>query len=363
MNPFSPLYFIKENKARCLLLMFMILLSWGVYLGGLYATNPRHNWNTPILYHEKLALISPAGTKEEDNMEFQLFCEALRENEKVKIIEMGEENKLDFETIMGFKTGYFSLTFTNVEDFKIYCSYMDIHCDFENLKNGSFVMSERFAKNQNLHLGDSIDKDYAKTINDSFTLDALTEEAGYISYFIIEKPVEYPSIVVLCDKINNSELDDLLYKLQQKHNVSIFHDLKTHIEKQFKSFYIIYSFIILFLSFILAITVNAAFVGMYQRRHFEFAVYRAIGISKWRMIGKLIGELLCMDVIALVFGGSIFFLCLYLFNNLSLYPVGKYLCYFHPTALWGLLLCNITILLPLIITRCRQMLRADICEY
>lgn len=43
MNPFSPLYFIKENKARCLLLMFMIFLSWGVYLGGLYATNPRHN--------------------------------------------------------------------------------------------------------------------------------------------------------------------------------------------------------------------------------------------------------------------------------------------------------------------------------
>ncbi len=363
MNPFSPLYFIKENKARCLLLMFMIFLSWGVYLGGLYATNPRHNWNTTIHYFEKCAVISPAGTKAEDYKEYKLFCEALQASEKVKILEMGQEGGLNWDTIMGFESGYSSMTFTTVEDFKTFCRYMNIHCDFKNLKSGSIVMSQRFAKNKNLQLGDSIDKDYAETIYDSYTLDALTEDDGYISYFINEKPVEHPPIVVLGDKINGSKLYDFLYEIQKEHNVSVHDLLKTNIDEQFNTFQMIYSFVILFLSFILAITINAAFVGMYQRRHFEFAVYRAIGISKRQIVGKLIGELLCMDFLALFMGGSIFFLCLYLFNNLVLYPDGKYLCYFHPTALWGLLLCNITILFPLIITRCRQMLQADICEY
>ena len=81
------------------------------------------------------------------------------------------------------------------------------------------------------------------------------------------------------------------------------------------------------------------------------------------IVGKIVGELVCLDFVTLLLGGGIFFLALYLLNNLVLYPAGKYLNYFHPLALTGLLLCNVTILVPLIVTRCRQLLKADICEY
>ena len=69
MKPFSPLYFIKENKSRCILLMFMIFLGWGVYLGGLYASNPYDNWKLPIAMYDEMALISPSDTEEENDLE------------------------------------------------------------------------------------------------------------------------------------------------------------------------------------------------------------------------------------------------------------------------------------------------------
>ena len=363
MKPFSPLYFIKENKARCVLLMFMIFLGWGVYLGGLYASNPYNNWKLPIDMYDKIALISPAETEAENALEYELFCEKLRDNDNVEVLQLGQEGGFNWQTIMGFESGYFAFTFFSVEDFKVFCHYRNINCDYSNLKNGSMIMSERFAKNKNLNIGDTIDKDFAENIRDSYTLDALINEDGYTLYFINEKPADTPSILVFGKGINGSELYELIYKIQKEHNVTVHDTLKATLEEQFETFNMIYYFIILFLSLILAVTINAAFVGMYQRRNFEFAVYRAIGIPKWQIVGKLVGELLWMDIISLVMGGGIFFLGLYLFNNLTLYPIGQYLRYFHPTALFGLVLCNVTVLLPLIITRCRQIFRVDICEY
>lgn len=363
MKPFSPLYFIKENKSRCILLMFMIFLGWGVYLGGLYASNPYDNWKLPIAMYDEMALISPSDTEEENDLEYNLFCEMLRDNDNVTVLPLGQEGGFNWKTIMGFESGYFSFTFSNVEDFKIFCHYMNIDCDYSNLKNGSMIMSQRFANNQKLNIGDMIDKDFAENILDAYTLDALTNEDGYTLYFINDKPEDFPSSLVFGNGITGNELYELIYNTQKEHQVFVHDTLKSRLKEQFETFNMIYYFIILFLSLILAVTINAAFVGMYQRRNFEFAVYRAIGIPKWQIVGKLVGELLWMDFISLVIGGGIFFLGLYLFNNLMLYPAGLYLRYFHPTALFGLVLCNVTILLPLIATRCRQILKADICEY
>ncbi|MBQ3028644.1 MAG: hypothetical protein IJD26_06145, partial [Lachnospiraceae bacterium] len=86
-------------------------------------------------------------------------------------------------------------------------------------------------------------------------------------------------------------------------------------------------------------------------------------MGKRKITGKIIGELLWMEGIALVGGGSFFFLGVYLLNHLVLHPRGKYLDYFNDVAFLGLVICNMIILVPLIITRCRQMHRADICEF
>ena len=162
--------------------------------------------------------------------------------------------------------------------------------------------------------------------------------------------------------MDGSELYDLVHRTQEKYPITV-NDIRNQITGQFTIFNRIYLFVIMLLSVILAVTINAAFVGMYQRRNYEFAVYRAIGVYRKAIVNKLVSELLWMDLFALVLGAGVVLLGLYLLNNLVLYPNGMYLRYFHPTALTGLVLCNVMVLLPLIFTRCRQLLSADICEY
>jgi len=363
MSPFSPVHFIKENKTRCILLMFMLFLGYGVYLGGLYVSNPYDNWKLGLSYCDKHTLIQPASSDEEGVSEFEAFVEAVEATGKVKLLWHGESSGFGWETIMGFESGRLSFTFRSVEDFKEYCEYLDIECDFTKLKSGSMIMSERFAKNRDLKLGDKVDKNYDRNMYDEYTLDAMTSEAGYTLYFINEEPVDIYAAIVIGNDISGKELYELVYDTQKEHDVWVQDSIRDNIKKEYETFDLIYTFVVMLLSIILAVTINAAFVGMYQRRNFEFAVYRAIGISKKRIVGKIVGELLLMDVIALAIGGAVFFLGLYLFNNMVLYPQGKYLCYYNITALLGLVLCNVTVLVPLMITRCRQMLKADICEY
>ncbi len=360
MKPFSPLYFIKANKMKCALLIFMIFLGYAAYLGGLYVTNPEDNWSTAIEYENGYMVV---GVNKTDK--YEDYLKKVEESGKAEIIRLGSTNGIPWKTVMKFKSGNCGFTFTTVDDFKKYCKHTGIDCDFTKLKSNTAVLSRMLAANRGIKVGDIInnDTDEGILLGNEFEVAALTEENGYFSYYITEEG-QYSGIALLMTK--NTVKEDLaqtVFSLNKDNSVFVLMPVETQVAEQFELMYIIYIFIIIMLSVIMAVTVNAAFVGTYQRRTYEFAVYRAIGISKKRMIGKLLGELLIMDAIALIGGGAVFFLLLFLFNNLVLAPAGMYLCYYSSLSLIGLVICNITIMIPLIITRSRQMLKADICEF
>jgi ABC-type antimicrobial peptide transport system permease subunit len=114
---------------------------------------------------------------------------------------------------------------------------------------------------------------------------------------------------------------------------------------------------------VMAITVNAVFVGLYQHREREFAVYNAIGFTRKEVVLKLLKELVLLDAIGLAAGGAVTLLCVYLINGLYLIPHGMRLFMFNGVALLGLIICNVMVLLPLLVTRSRKLARADICEF
>lgn len=361
MKPFSPLYFIKENKAKCILLIFMLFLGYGAYLGGLYVSEPFTTFDLPLAYGEDYVRFNLLSFDAEDRERLQNEIPSI---EDVQLIHLGTYQSFTWKSIMGFGSGDCSFTFRNAEDFKSFCEYMGIECDCNDLTSGSMVMSEMFAKNRGLKIGDKVDGEFSESLSDTFTLKALTKENGYAQYFISDEEDRSANYILIGKNGKDGKrLYDIAYGLRDNYNIFVHDNMRAEIEEQFETFYVIYTFIVVLLSVILAVTINAAFVGMYQRRHFEFAVYRAIGISRRRMIGKIVGELICIDLFALAGGGIVFFFGLYLFNNLILYPKGLYLRYFHPLALFGLLLCNLAVIIPLMVTRSRQMLKADICEY
>lgn len=367
MNPFSAWYYIKANKKRCILLIAMIILSFGVYIGGLYVTNLKDNWDPHFKTYDKIVDVSVKG---EDDTEYYEFLEHMRNEGKVTIIELGMSNGVLWNSIMGFATGYCTFNFQTVDDFKLFCELLDVECDFDGLKEGSMILSKKLATNVGLSLGDKVDKNYDglnANIVGEFVLDKLTDQDSYSQYYIVGEADQAYNAILIGNGIEGDTLYDYVYseyrELGSPKGVNIYGGLRQQMAGQFQMFDMIYVFIAVLFSIILAITINAAFVGMYQRREFEFSVYRAIGISKKRIIGKIAGELLLIDVIALIIGAAISFIFLYLFNHLVLYPDGMYLRYFNKVALIYMSLCNLIIIVPLIVTRCRQMLKTDVCSY
>lgn len=361
LRPFSPLYFIRENKARCFLLMFMIFLGFGCYLGGLYMSNPSDNWERYFQYCDEMVNVRPAAD-DEDLSEFHAFLEELDQSGKVIILQLGIQEGFMWQSIMGFEAGWATTTFLSVEDFRTFCEYHGIQCDFDGLGDKSLIISDMLARNMGLKMGDQVSRETHENVYSRYTVREITQEDGYFQYYINRDADKYHGRLILGKGISGQELHDLVRFIGEEYHISLY-EVKEEITSQFAIFNSIYLFIVLLLSIILAVTINAAFVGMYQKRNYEFAVYCAIGIGRGAIVKKLVEELLWMDLFALVLGGGVSFLGLYLFNNLVLYPSGKYLRYFHPMALVGLALCNVMVILPLTVTRCRQLLRADICEY
>lgn len=365
INPFSSLYFIKENKKRCVPLIFMIVLSYAAYLGGLYATNPQDNFQYGVELLKNHATVCMTYSDKEGK-DFNAVITDADKNEKLKLLPLGVSNCLYFNSIMGFEMDPRQYTFSSAEDFSYFCKKENIEGNFSDLKAKEFVMSRQFANNLGLNIGDTIDAEYemASFINGTFTLAKIIDVNGYAAFYIDEN--EYQNYyMIVNDEMSENDFIAYTNHLNEKYDISLqnYELFKQRLNSQFSTMNVIYFAIVFILAFVLAITINAAFVGVYQRRTFEFAVYRGIGFSKRAICKKIILEILFIDAMGLFIGGVIFFIALYLCNNLWLYPIGKYFCYYHPVALLGLLLCNVIVVVPLIYFQTKRLIKADICEF
>jgi len=93
MNPLSPLYFIKQNKSRCILLMFMIFLSFGAYLGGSYIYTPQENWDYACELDEKMVSVY-ARSDDEDYKNYHKFVEEIKKTDNIHAIERAWYNQI-----------------------------------------------------------------------------------------------------------------------------------------------------------------------------------------------------------------------------------------------------------------------------
>ena len=93
------LYFIKENKARCAVLILMIFLSFGVYLAGLYVMNVVTSFEEfGAELYESSAFI---GMRARDKVSMQGYedaAEDVRNEENVQLLELGWGNYFNIES-------------------------------------------------------------------------------------------------------------------------------------------------------------------------------------------------------------------------------------------------------------------------
>ena len=146
MRPLSALYYIKENKMRSFIVVFMLFLTTFLFLAGNYIHSINYYWDKAGEYSDEIFVVS-AITTDEDFKEFAAFYSDLCNDEKLTVMERTSHGYvgLDWICTMGFEMGSVSYVFDTPEDMKTAFDKLGIECDFSDIKDrgGYYRLQDR----------------------------------------------------------------------------------------------------------------------------------------------------------------------------------------------------------------------------
>ena len=364
MKPFSAGYYMKENKGRAVLAIFMLSLSVFLFLGGNYIKSVEWFFQKGYEYDDKLVCVS-INASDEDYKDYHSLLQDLKKDDKVFFVERTAYGYGGMSLIntLGLENGLGSYVFNSVEDMRNVFNRLGIECDDTNLKDRSMVISKAFARNKGIKLGDRLDSTFDPSLNGTFTVDALIDDDSFVVFYVIEDEEHLGRVYIYSDDMEGDELRSYIKNLCGDRKVTISEPWREIIGEQIEIFFIIFFAGVLLISIILAVTINSVITGQYLKRTYEFGVYRALGRKKGEIRWKCMKEILLLDGIAVITGAVIVYLYTYLMNVKYYIPKGKYLPYASKTGLAGFLICNILVVVPMVISKGNQMAKADVTEF
>lgn len=364
MNPLSPIYYIRNNKGRAALIIFMLFFTTLMFMAGNYVASCDWYWEEGIGHSEKIALVEfiPGDDGWKD---FSTTLEEMQADPKLHVMErtgFGFGGLSWFCTI-GIEMGNASYVFNSKEDMEAAVKRLGLSVDLTKVKDHSVVISKALARNKGIRLGDTIDGTVDENLNEAFTVDALIEEDTYVTFFLIHDENNLARFYVFSDEMEGDTLYDYLAGKLGDRRVKLAGRMKNSVNESLAPLHVVMIAGAVLLSVILAITVNSVVNGQYIKRTYEFGIYRALGLSKKTVFRKCAAELLLMDLIALGIGAALHFLLTFLLNELMYIPQGKYLPYVTGLGLTCVAISNLTVIVPMIIAKGRRMGKADVTEF
>ena len=363
MKPLSAITYVKENKGRSGIVIFLLFFTTLLFLAGNYIDSIYYYWNRAMEYSDRVCTVSALST-DENEQDFQAFREILKKDQSLTVYDISGYgySGLPWKCTLGFEMGSVSMVFNSPEDMKDCFEKLGIHADLSDVKDGSVCLSSALASQYGIKKGDVMDASVYKGISGSHPVGAILEDDSFMVFYVDHVESVF-RMHVMGKERSGQELRDYLIKLQGDYKVHVERPLREGIEKEFKPFKIIFGVGIVLLSLVLAVVVNTVVTGQYIARTYEFGVYRAIGLTKGEIYKKCAAEILTMDAIAIVLGAVVIFLYTFLVNELHYVPAGKYLPYFSWMGLYAFLASNLLVVVPTILLKGRNMSRADVTEF
>lgn len=362
-NPFSAFYYMKENKGRAVLCIFMMFLAAFMFLAGNYFYSLPYTYEKDLEYADKLVCIRLQSTDEEFK-DFFDFVEVVKEDDKLDMVMSSARgfSTMMHETVLNLTMGGTCYVFNSVSDMEKVFDHLGITGDFSGCKHRSMIISQDFAKNKGIQLGDVVDKSFDDGLNDTYTADALIDDGGFCTFYIYEDDDNLGRMYIFSDTMEGKELYDYVKKLAGNRKVQVVDDVSTG-KFQLELFMVLFYAIDIVVAIVLAVTVNSVVTGQYLKRTYEFGVYKAFGRSKKKLKKKVAAEVLAMNFIACVIGFLVIFTYEYLVNELVYQPKGLHLVYASKLGLIGFVICELLILVPVIWSKGRLMSKADVTEF
>lgn len=356
MKPFQAMYFVRHNLSKVMTVFIMIALTGLLYVGGSYISNIEVEFLKTYESEADVAFVNLNSMTAEQGKD--VFLEEVKQDESLRIFPVGV-NSFTFPTVLTFTNGNSSFCYT-VEDFLWRNQRMGWVKDTSRVKENTLFVTERYATYLGVKEGD-LYEDNSEKLSLYFGEGPyevhIMEGDGFGNILISDECLtnEYYQLT-WSDKGSRKGFESWVAEWKEKYKEININTHKERLEKV-KSVFEINSFI--FLSIIVVvtcvffITINAVLVGIYDKRKSEFQIYESIGIPKTKIRRKVVGEMLIMSGVGMVLGIALAFTAITLLNVCVFAKDGLKLYYYHPWALGSWLICNLMILIPSILLRLR----------
>jgi len=184
MNPFSPLYYLKQNMARTVSLLFVMSMAALCYFMGVYTSNIYDENMINIEFFKDFTVITPSEEKESRTQFEQLLDDAvIRESKGYTVMNVDYYTdatiignllkdgyiRILFHTVMDIRGGVPFPLFHNAEDFQRFTDVLGLPYSGGDK---AIIMSEKLARQFHWELGDTIGNDFdmAFGFKDNLTL-------------------------------------------------------------------------------------------------------------------------------------------------------------------------------------------------
>lgn len=371
MKPFSSVYYIKENKKRALALIVLVATICTCYLGGVYITSPSDSINYSLEALEDYALISPTY-EDTDARQYEashMEAESLVSKGSLSgVFYVNADTFVDIKTTMGFAMNITMVTFNNSEGFAGLNNVTGLFDEDFVLKDGEVVISDAMARQIGLDVGDILKKEQEGLSNGNRDLKiAGIYDLKGVSCYAVDSTAALSSFMMIrSEKGEVSEFAELCDKFSKDFPLTYAWYLEyatEYIGNQLSFMNYIFLAIVAIVGLVLAITINATFLGAYEKRQYEFSVYKALGFGEREIFRKIAGEIMIINLIGFSIGIFLSLAAIYFLNNLMLYPEGLFLQYVNMQAVLASVICDIAIIIPVMLSKINKMKKLDITEY
>lgn len=374
MNPFSPFTYIKRNRVSAISIIIMLACTCVVFMGGMYIDNITDVYNYSMEKPSDYLLWFQNG----NNNDIKDEAEALYA-EQESILPESARTHLDVESlygevksIMGFYTGTTWFLLRSEEDFNTFVKLTDALPKDTKLPDNSLILSEMLANNWGVKEGEILkgnggfehmyfpaDMKVEKVLPlNGIQLYGWSGSAPSSGVLILSTTEEHaPTLTEDLNSLRKNIMD------KYKHIIAYTNEFqKAEAEEELSILSYFFAVIIVIVAVVFAITVNATFAAMFEKRKYEFSIYKAIGFSKKSLFGKIFGELLVMDGIGLVAGAGICFIVIKLLNAL-LWSSGLQFIHISALGVLGTLFCNVAIIIPVVMANMKRIKKYDVTVY
>lgn len=356
MKPFQAMYFVRHNLSKAVTVFIMIALTGLLYVGGSYISNIEVEFIKTYEPEADVAFVNLNGMTAQQGKD--AFLEEVRKDESLRIFPVGV-NEFLFPTVLTFINGNTSFCYT-VEDFLWRNQRMGWVKDTSLVKENTLFLTKRYATYLGLKEGDLYDvkqEELSLYFGERPYEVHIMEGDGFGNILISKECLtnEYYQLT-WSDKGNREAFESRLAELKEKYKeieISTYEKRLQRVSETFVINSVIFLSILIVVTCVFFITINAVLVGIYDKRKSEFQIYESIGIPKSKIRRKVVGELVIMSAVGMVLGLSLAFVAITLLNVCVFAKDGLQLYYYHPWALGSWLICNAMILIPSILLRLR----------